>query len=304
MLKPNFFIVGAPKCGTTALCTYLSEHENAYISHPKEPHYFAFDYENYRSAKSIEDYLALFQGASESHLALGEGSVFYLYSEVAVREILKYNSIAKVIVMIRNPVEMVQSLYSQLKVSADEDAPDFQTAWAMQHERSMGRKIPSRCREKSFLQYRKMGLLGEQVSRLMELIPREQIKIILFDDFVSETDVVYSEVLEFLGLPKDTRTLFPKVNPNKKYKSSILGVFTAQPPVWLVNIAMNIKKYLGIEKLNILDSLRGINTEVASREAISEKLQNELKQAFKEDVQKLGLLTGRDLGHWTEISEK
>ncbi|NJO14781.1 MAG: sulfotransferase [Thioploca sp.] len=61
MKKPNFFIVGAPKCGTTALSEYLSSHPNVFMSYPKEPHYFSTDMPNKRSSSSLEDYLQLFK---------------------------------------------------------------------------------------------------------------------------------------------------------------------------------------------------------------------------------------------------
>ncbi|MGB3639413.1 MAG: sulfotransferase [Rivularia sp. (in: cyanobacteria)] len=75
-MKPNFFIVGAPRCGTTALSEYLRSHPNIYVSQPKEPHYFAADLDNCRFTKTLEEYLSLFKFADSSHMAIGEASVF------------------------------------------------------------------------------------------------------------------------------------------------------------------------------------------------------------------------------------
>ena len=74
MRKPNFFIVGAPKCGTTALSEYLREHPQVFMSRPKEPHHFATDMPRYRFTKNEADYLDLFSGADDSHTAIGEAS--------------------------------------------------------------------------------------------------------------------------------------------------------------------------------------------------------------------------------------
>ena len=107
---PNFFIVGAPKCGTTALCEYLKYHPNVFMSTPKEPHYFAEDFERYRHVKTEDKYLALFGDCNDRHLMIGEASVFYLRSTRAVSLIRDFNPDAKIIVMLRNPVDMVYSL--------------------------------------------------------------------------------------------------------------------------------------------------------------------------------------------------
>ena len=63
MTRPNFFIVGAPKCGTTALSEYLREHPNAFLCQPKEPHYFATDFPTHRYVTKEEAYLKLFREA-------------------------------------------------------------------------------------------------------------------------------------------------------------------------------------------------------------------------------------------------
>ena len=78
--KPNFFIVGAPKCGTTALASYLNEHSKIFVSNPKEPHYFATDFPRYRLYDSLKQYLDIFNDAKSENVAIGEASVFYMYS--------------------------------------------------------------------------------------------------------------------------------------------------------------------------------------------------------------------------------
>jgi len=74
-MKPNFFIIGAPKCGTTSLATYLGMHPNVFMCSPKEPHYFSTDI-NWQLVKNKNDYLKLFAKATNDNFAIGEGSVF------------------------------------------------------------------------------------------------------------------------------------------------------------------------------------------------------------------------------------
>ena len=82
MKKPNFFIIGAPKCGTTALARYLSEHNDIFMCQPKEPNYFSSDLPMRQpGVESIDEYLNLFSDADDSCKAVGEASVWYLYSK-------------------------------------------------------------------------------------------------------------------------------------------------------------------------------------------------------------------------------
>ena len=87
MVSPNFFILGAPKCGTTSLASWLSDHPHIFIPPIKEPHYFNTD-DQHRNIRRRLDYEKLFRGVTEKHIGVGEASVWYLSSEVAVRNIL------------------------------------------------------------------------------------------------------------------------------------------------------------------------------------------------------------------------
>ena len=86
--RPNFFIVGAPKCGTTALSHYLRQHPRIFFSLPKEPHYFATDLPRYRMVTHEPAYLEYFRGAGPQHTAVGEGSVSVrsVHEHLAVQE--------------------------------------------------------------------------------------------------------------------------------------------------------------------------------------------------------------------------
>ncbi len=297
MSKPNFFIVGAPKCGTTALSEYLREHPNIYMCEPKEPHFFDYDFEEYRVVKTLDHYLALFDASSSEHIAIGDASACYLYSSVALKEIYQFDPQAKIIVMLRNPIDLAYSYHSQLFYASDENEPDFEKAWRLQDIRKEGKKIPPRCRDSALLQYAAVARLGEQVERLLTIFPREQIEIILFDDFAKNTKEVYDRILKFLEVPNDNRTDFKRINQNKNHKLKAVGSFSERPPKLLTTMIMQVKKLLGIERLYLLDAVRHLNNKVQTRKPLAASFRAELIAEFEPDIRKLSQLLNQDLSH-------
>ncbi len=221
MARPNFFIAGAPKCGTTALFEYLRRHPDIFVPDParKESHYFADDLPGLQRYGPHGDYFRLFDRAQPHHQSIGEASVYYLYSSVALARIRKYDPEARIIAMFRNPLEAVYSYHSQLLHSLNEDVGDFRQAWRLQADRQQGSDIPRTCLEPSVLQYRDVFQFGSQCERLLSYFPAEQVKIVLFDEFVRTTRRVYGEILAFLGVPDDHRVSFPRVNENRQLRS-------------------------------------------------------------------------------------
>mgnify|MGYP006274071187 FL=1 len=125
---PDFFIIGAPKCGTTALFKYLEDNPDIFLPPVKEPDFFATDMNMANDIKTAEEYTALFDKAS-SKLKTGEASVWYLYSKQAVSEIIRLKPDAKFIAMVRNPVEMFQSLHAQALYTQFEKEKTPEKAW-------------------------------------------------------------------------------------------------------------------------------------------------------------------------------
>src|SRR5262245_5647184 len=120
MKRPNVFLLGAPKCGTTSLMAWFGQHPEAFASFKfseKEPHHF---YSPYGVPCSREAYEALYEQATPQHKAVIEGSVWYLFGRKAVRPILEYSPEAKFIVCLRNPVDMLPSLHAQKMFSLHE----------------------------------------------------------------------------------------------------------------------------------------------------------------------------------------
>lgn len=301
MPKPNLFIVGAPKCGTTALSHYLHEHPNVFMSTPKEPHYFASDLPAYRYTDSEEQYLQLFDSASDEHKIVGEASVFYMYSKVAIKKIFAFNPEAKIVVMLRNPVHVVHAMHSQLLYSEDEDEQSMEKAWELSQARKQGKNIPANCRDEKILFYDEIAKLGEQLERLLQVFPKKQVKIILFSDFSKNTQRVYRELLQFLELPDDHRTDFPVINQNKVHRFEKLALFTQRPPMFMIKIGKYLKRLLHVRRLGfvyILQFLRNINMVKKPRLPLTEDLRNKIVRAYKDDILKLSGLTGTDTDYW------
>jgi hypothetical protein len=299
MNKPNFFIVGFPKCGTTALAEYLGNHPDVFISHPKEIHYFSTDLPGYQFVKTIDDYLALFPQGSKKNKAVGEASVYYLYSEVAIELIYSFNPNAKIIVMVRNPVDLAYSLHSQLLFSRNENVRDFQKAWELQSIRKLNKNIPPYCTDPKILQYSKVAQVGDQVKRLLDSpFSREQIKFIFFEDFVRDTKSVYDEVISFLGVQSDGKTVFPVVNPNTEHRFKMLGGFYVNTPGWLSRSVKMSKKALGIQEIGLSKILLKFNTKKVDRRPLSPQFRLTLAQHFASDIQLLEELLQVNLDRW------
>jgi len=216
MKKTNFFIVGAPKSGTTALSEYLRTHPQIFMSNPKEPQYFCTDMPWIRGFTQLEAYLNLYEDCNSVQVAIGEASVTYLYSSEALYNIHQFNKDAKIIVMVRNPVDMVYSLFSELRYIFTEDQKSFEMAWNLQETRKRGKNLPWAwfpwsCGETKLLQYGQVGKLGKQIERAYSIFHPEQVKVIIFDDFTTNTKKTYEDVLLFLGLDYGNRTEFPKI---------------------------------------------------------------------------------------------
>jgi hypothetical protein len=290
---PNFFLVGAPKCGTTAMATYLEQHPDVFMG-PKEIHYFASSVVGHPLADTWDDYLELFQEATQRHRIIGDASVYYLYAAAGAR-IQKVAPDAKILVMVRNPAQMVVSLHQQLYVSHNEDEPDFEVAWRLQERRARGDGIPRDCFNPATLQYARVGRFGSQLEVLFESFTREQVEVVIHDDLIADPRAVYEKVLDFLGLESDGRTSFPRINERKRERSRWLGRLVKRSPfgVW-----RRIKRAAGIEARGLKRLVLRLNSSTVSPPPIGDRLRRELVETFEPEVEKIETLLGRNLAAW------
>lgn len=296
MSPRRFFIAGAFKSGTSALASYLSGHPDVAMSSPKEPYFFAEDFPRLRRASNLQEYARLFpQRGPEAWL--GEASAGYLVSESALAAIRRFDSAARLIVLLRRPDELVRAFHGELLYARDE-CRDFATAWRLEPERRAGRYLPRRCRTPAFLRYREVGRLGSQVARMFDVFPRQQVRVFLFDDLRADAGSVYRQALRFLDLPDDGRSEFAVVNPHKRHRWARLGDWTQRPPRAGLAAARWIKQRTGLQRLGVLDAVRRWNAPPTPRAALAPALAREVWETFLPEVERLEQLLERDLSAW------
>ena len=303
MSKPNFVVAGAPRCGTTALYAYLSEHPNIFMSKVKELNYFAEDYPAMRKInfRSHDDYLQLFSDAKDSDVGIGEASPFYLFSEVAFEKMSAALPNARIIVSLRNPVDFIQS-YHRLNLSLlRESEDDLQKAWVLQDERKLGKSLPKNLREPALLSYGELGKFSKYIEKLFATYPREQIKVILLDDLHADTKAVYEDILAFLEIPSDGRKEFPRVNARFENKSRFMAKLF-HPSLRVYQLFMKTISFFGtgfMEKVSVVyDKLERLNTKPTQSSEMDAEFRAYLIEYFREDIEKLGRLLERDLSAW------
>ena len=300
-MKPNFFIIGAPKTGTSSLAQYLSEHEKVFFSSLKEPFYWCDDFNSAGHEFGLQDlssYLALFNGATEDHIAVGEGSTRYLRSKNAVKNIVEFNPDARFIIMLRNPVDVVQAYHMEQKYSMHEDVEDFEEAWRLQDKRKSGLCLPSNCAEPLFLQYGYVCRYAEQLELIYSTVSPDRVKVLIFDDFKTDTLSVYKDTLSFLGVDYDGREEFPVVNSAHKHRFKFLASLILKPPKILLPAVFSFRMWLISNRFPVVEAIKHRLNVKASRVKISSELELELKEYFKDDIAKLSKMLNRDLTHW------
>ncbi|MEZ6062248.1 MAG: sulfotransferase [Planctomycetaceae bacterium] len=307
--KPGFFLIGAPKGGTTALAHYLSEHPRVFFSAPKELHFWDEDHEHSRRVHgvwSLQHYLEYFRDADPGqHDVIGEGSTTYLQSEVAVKSILDFNPQAKFLVMLRNPVEVAQAMHGELVRHYHEDVTDFEAAWRLQPERAAGRRMPGNPAFTQQLQYQEVATFAPQLQRLFDAVPQTQRMVVIFDDFVTDTAGVYRDVLRFLNLEDDGRTEFPKVNQARTYRLGWLGRLYHAPPKLIERPMRALRSRINANSGPFKEAIRRVVSVNQPRTGLRPEFVQELRGVFREDVALTSEMLGRDLSHWTaETSER
>lgn len=294
MPRPSFFIVGAARCGTTALCNYLREHPAIYIPPQKELNYFTTDMRRPRAANSEQEYLRFFDSAGD--VIAGEGSVWDLYSRSAIPAILAFEPKARIIIHVRNPMDWFISWHAHRVYTLNENLVHPEAAWRAQADRAQGRRIPPFCLEPELLAYGPAGRFGEQVRRALAVVPRDQVLFIVYEDFAASPGTVYRKVLNFLGVSDDGRRNFSRWHETKRHRSLWLARQLLRPKGRSLELWRLLKK-AGLAKQS-REMLLQINTAYGYRVPLAPAFRRELINYFAADVNELSRLLGRDLGHW------
>jgi hypothetical protein len=258
MKKPNLFIVGHPRSGTSSLHSYLSQHPDIFMTVIKEPNYFATDFREtsdrfhkkplYFPYRTEADYLRLYRKWSNEKIA-GEATATNLCSKVSAREIHRFNPRAKIIMLFREPVSFLYSYHSAAQFALGEHLKDFEEALLAENGRRKGRDLSKRMINPSWLFYTEFIKYTEQIERFLAYFAWEQIKIILFDDFKKDTPGIHRDILSFLEVNPDFEPSFEIVNPNKQIRWPLLKKYTLDSPYFrkTLRIMFSNEIYAGLK---------------------------------------------------------
>jgi hypothetical protein len=222
---PDFFMVGHPKCGTTALYDMLAAHPQIFTPELREPTFFASELprEDHRTKlpATLDEYRALFAAARPEQL-VGERSATYLWSAGAARRIAEAQPAARIVAILREPASFLRSLHLQNLQSHYETKRDLGAALALERDRRAGRRIPRRCRRPQALFYSEYVRYVEQLRRYRAVFAEEQMLVLIYDDYRAENEATVRRVLRFVGADERVPIAPAEVNPTVRIRSQHL----------------------------------------------------------------------------------
>jgi len=296
---PNFFVVGAAKSGTTAICEYLARHPDIYIPPEKELNFFGTDMALRTPRQTWEEYLNLYFSAAGDAARLGDGSIWYLYTRRAAEQIKERVPEARIVIMLRQPVSMLYSIHAQLVYNGNETVESFEQALALEHERRQGRSLPDSVTFPEQLYYRAIADYAPQVQRYFDVFSRDRVRVILFDDFREDTAKSYRQTLEFLGVDASFTTSFEVINAAKKVRFRPLQNFLLRPPAPVRWVTRHLVP--GFHDRNALRRrLLAANASKLERPPLDPETRQRLLAELLPSIEQLEQLLGRSLSGWKQ----
>jgi Sulfotransferase domain len=291
MPRSSFFIVGAPKCGTTSLYHYLRQHPDIFMPDRKEPCFFGSDLDVPRECKNEDDYLTTFTRTAKP--MGGEGTTWYLYSKTAAREIYSFNFKAKIVIVVRNPVDMVYSLFRYRRHGGGEKSSCLSDVLDRENEylSNLGNQVSI----KPDYVYADAARYHDQIRRYVETFGSASVHVVVFDDMKDHPEKVYCGILRFLGVSDHFRPTFRHVNKTGQIRSERFQQRITHPPAPIRRLAYALPQ--GV-RLSAFRALHRLNTSYAVPPPLDPGLRRRLNHEFRPDVERLSALLGRDLTHW------
>ena len=292
MTMPNFLIIGAMKSGTTALYYYLEQHPEIYMSPVKEPNFFSSqEQENAAdTVTNIGTYKHLFSGGSGKK-AIGEASHSYLYEPGAAAEIRRYIPEAKLIAILRNPIDRAYSHFLHMVRSGTEPLDDI--AQALREEEVGIHK------ERTFQDYIGRGLYYDQLKRYFGMFPRERVRVYLYEDLSDAPISTVQDAFRFLGVNDSfvpDVSLRRNVSGNPKYKSLDTLLRRQSRIKHAAKVYLPARMRWRLSKA--FDDLKTRN--LVEPPPLRSEVRRQLISVYREDILKLQALIHRDLSGWLE----
>jgi hypothetical protein len=298
--RPNLFIIGAPKAGTTSLYEYLRGHPDVYMSPVKEPAYFSPDVPpqkvRFAYGRDEDRYLQLFAGARDERF-LGEASTYYIYSRQAPRLIHEFEPEARIVAMLRNPVEMAWALHGQRAAHGREPIADFGEALAADERPDAG-GIERRAQVDKVGRYRDRARYAEQLEHWFEVFGRDRCHVIVFEEFAADTGTEFRRLLEWLDIDPDYRPeSFAVHNPSHRVRRGALrSAINTRVGRWATQRLL--PRIVGFERAaRLADGVRrsDVGRTPEKRKPIGEGVRRQLEADLRPDVDRLSEMLGRDM---------
>jgi hypothetical protein len=303
---PDFFIVGHPKCGTTALYEMLRRDPQIYMPELKEPWYFASDmlprFQPVRSApplRTLEEYRSLFADARASQL-IGEASSAYLLSHTAAAGIAEVRPDARIIAILREPASFLRSLHLQLLRTHVESQKDLGRAIGLEAARREGRKVPRRSHRPQLLLYSEHVRYVEQLRRYHDVFSPEQVLVLIYDDFRADNEGTVQRVRRFLGFDDGSSIEVSDANrTNVRMRSQRMDELLNVVAVGRGPVSRTVKAGLKAVVPSQLRSRAMLATQrhlvMGAPQPPDEQLMLELRRRFKGQVEAASEYLDRDL---------
>ena len=279
-MKVNTFIVGAPKTGTTSLYYYLNQHTNVCMSSIKEPNFFSAKEVNslfYKSqiVNEINEYHKLF--SQNKKQIIGEASVSYLFFDEVPNRIYKYNPKAKIIILLRNPIERALSHYLM----------DFRLGFCSENFEDI--IAQPEIFPQYYQQYLELGNYFLQLKRYINVFNENQLSIVFYDDLKSDSQKVMKHIFSFLEI--EFQDLDYSIQNSFLSTSNI---FVSE--LYKFNSLRKIVKSLFPEPfLSLVKSIFFSNN---SKPTFSDSIIKQLNAYYKSDIVELEKLLNKDLSRW------
>jgi hypothetical protein len=301
---PDFFIAGHPKCGTTALFELLRTHPEIYMPDRKEPWFFAEELHEFAPPRpeglprTLPEYADWFSGAGEGQ-QVGEASPFYLWSKTAAANIAQVNPAARIIAILREPAAFLYSLHLQLLELYIEVEKDFRKAIELEEDRRHGRCLPRYSYYPQMLLYSDFIRYVEQLDRLYDAFPADQVKVLVYDDFRADNASTVRELRRFLGVQESLPVEHVQANPTVRPRSQVLNELVHAVGVGRGPFSHAVKRSIKAvtpagPRRRALYALKR-NVVFASPRPAPEALMRELRSRYRGQVAAAGEYLGRDL---------
>lgn len=266
-MKVNFLIIGAARSATTSLSSILANHPSISFSKPKEPQFFSK--ENWRD--HIDEYHKLFK--KKQNVIYGEGSTNYTkspsFNPSIINDIYEYNPNMKLIYIARNPLDRIKSHYK----------------FALERGYTSN-SINKEIQTKSI--YTDISKYYTQIMPYINRFGDENMKIILFEDFVSNPEKIVNDICDFLNIPSIKKNL-KKTHFNQSKKGKI-GSIKYDNPKDIISYFKKVTYYL---KRRFQKKQYSNHSKKISKSTLSY-----LKSKINNDIKKFEKLIDRDLNDW------